>query len=78
MSSSNNETTTRTLVVGCLVVAGGLAFAALLAAVAALIAALLQANPIGILTISGSTLAACLMLEIGLAGLYAALRGGPR
>jgi len=73
-SCAGRPDSTRALVIGLIVVACGLAAAIVVAALAALIAALLHVGPVGVFTIGGSTFAACLTLEIGLAGLYAAFR----
>jgi hypothetical protein len=71
-SGAGRPDNTRALVVGLIVVACGLTAAIVVSALAALIAALLHVGPVGVFTIGGSTFAACLTLEIGLAGLYAA------
>jgi hypothetical protein len=73
-SCAGRPDSTRALVVGLIVVACGLATAIVVAVLAALIAALLHVDPVGVFTVGGSTFAACLTLEIGLAGLYAAFR----
>jgi len=64
----------RALVVGFIAVMCGFSVAVVLALLAVLVAALLHVDAVGIFTIGGSTFGACLTLELGLVGLYAAFR----
>ncbi|MFC7533240.1 hypothetical protein [Actinoplanes sp. GCM10030250] len=73
MSATGNHESRR-LTIALIAMIGGIVIAASVALIAALITAVLGGDAMTIFTVGGTTLGACLTLEIALAGLYVAAR----